>query len=188
MTAVAAGLFHSVALLGDGTVRAWGSNWGGQLGDGTTAVSSTPVQVIYPFDPTGFLTEVTAVAAGNGHTVAVRDDGLLRAWGYNENGQLGNGTTSLFATPTPVRVVDPSDPTGLLTGGITVAAGYFHTVALLRDGTVRAWGGNFSGQVGDGTTTASFTPVRVVDPSDPTGFLTGVAAISACLVHTVALR
>ena len=182
----AGGAHHTVALLGDGTVRAWGWNNDGQLGDGTTTSSSTPVQVIDPSDPTGFLTGVTAVAAGLSHTVALLGDGTLRAWGDNQSGKLGDGTTT--DRWTPAQVVDPSDPTGFLTGVIAVAAGSDHTVALLGDGTVRAWGSDGDGRLGDGTGGgSSTTPVQVVDPTDPTGFLTGVTALEAGGGHTVAL-
>ncbi|MCZ6690969.1 MAG: chromosome condensation regulator, partial [Planctomycetota bacterium] len=94
-----------------------------------------------------------------------------------------------FCTATPVQVVDPSDPTGFLTGVTAVAAGFSHTVALLGDGTLRAWGSNAGGQLGAGTTsTFRTTPVQVVDPSDPTGFLAGVTAVAAGQYHTVTLR
>ncbi|MCZ6692137.1 MAG: cell wall anchor protein [Planctomycetota bacterium] len=186
VTALAAGWWHTVALLGDGTVRAWGSNILGQLGDGTTTNSSTPVQVVDPSDPTGSLTGVTAVAAGTRHTVALLGDGPVRVWGWHRFGQLGDGTTT--DSSTPVQVVDPSDPTSFLTGVTAVAAVNHHTVALLGDGTLRAWGYNLSGQLGDGTTTDSSTPVQVIDPSDPSGFLTGVTALAAGWFHTVALH
>ena len=181
------------ARVGQGAVRAWGANGGGTLGGGTISFfSSTPVQAVDPTDPTGFLTGVTAVAAGEWHTVALLGDGTLRAWGVNDDGQLGDGTGG-FAThsATPVRVVDPTDPTGFLTGVTAVAAGRRHTVAVLGDGTVRAWGRNPDGQLGDGTGgfgAYSATPVQVVDPTDPTGLLTGVTAVAAGDSHTVALR
>ena len=127
VTAVTAGS-HTVALLGDGTLRAWGSNWSGQLGDGTRTDSTTPVQVIHPSDPTGFLTGVSAVAPDYSHTMALLGDDTLRGWGWNASGQLGDGTRT--ASSTPVQVVDPTDPTGFLTGVTAVAAGGLHTVAL----------------------------------------------------------
>ncbi|MCZ6690632.1 MAG: hypothetical protein O7H41_13635 [Planctomycetota bacterium] len=117
---------HSVEVAG--TILAWGDNSAGHLGDGTWSTSSTPVQVVDPSDPTGFLTGVTAVAAGLYHTAALLGDGTVRAWGDNLDGQLGDGTGT--ASSTPVQVVDPSDPTGFLTGVTAVAAGAFHTVAL----------------------------------------------------------
>ncbi|MCZ6688290.1 MAG: hypothetical protein O7H41_01680 [Planctomycetota bacterium] len=185
VTGVAAGIYHTAALLGDGTVRSWGHNSSGQLGDGTIAHSLVPVQVVDRSDPTGFLTSVSAVAVGWHQTVALLGDGTVRAWGYNYYGVLGDGTiTDSF---TPVQVVDPSDPTGFLTGVTAVAAGATHTVALLGDGTLRAWGYNYYGMLGDGTITDSFTPVQVVDPSDSTGLLTGVTAVAALGLHTVAL-
>ncbi|MCZ6688291.1 MAG: chromosome condensation regulator RCC1 [Planctomycetota bacterium] len=184
-TAVAAGRVHTVALLGDGTLRAWGDNFYGQLGGDTFMDSSTPVQVVDPSDSTGLLTGVTAVAGGWSHTVAVLGDGTLRAWGDNFYGQLGDGT--ITNSSTPVQVVDPSDTMGLLTGVTAIAPGFRHTVALLGDDTLRAWGNNFYGQLGDGMFTDSSTPVQVVDPSDPTGFLSGVIWVATGGVHTVAV-
>lgn len=189
VTVVTAGGFgHTVALLSDGTVRAWGSNAYGQIGDGGIMVTSvpTPVQVVDPSDPTGYLQGVVALAAGGDHTIALKGDGTVWGWGRNNYGQLGNGTT--LGSSTLTAVVDPTDPSGLLTGVVAIAAGtWYHTVALKANGTVRAWGWNNYGQLGDGTTTGSMIPVQVIDPSDPTGFLTGVTAIGAGGQHVVAL-
>ena len=185
VTSVGTGWAHSLALLGDGTVRGWGGNWEAQLGDGTRSVRSTPIQTTDPTDPTGFLTNVAEINPGYYYSVARLVDGTVRAWGDNLYGQLGDGTTTDALEP--VQVVDLSDPTGFLTTVAAVAAGRSHTVALLADGTVRTWGANGSGQLGDGSTLASLTPVQVIDPSDPTGFLTNVAAIAAGEYHTVAI-
>ncbi len=116
--AVAAGVGHTVALRGDGTVWAWGDNSSGQLGDGTYTQRDVPVQV-------PGLTSVTALAAGRNHTVALRSDGTVWAWGSNSSGQLGNGTTSERLTPTRV----PG-----LTSVTALAAVDNHTVALRSDG------------------------------------------------------
>jgi alpha-tubulin suppressor-like RCC1 family protein len=110
------------------------------------------------------------LGTGGRHTVALRQNGTVWAWGYNGHGQLGDGT-SIPRNP-PVQVQG-------LTGGAAVAAGYNHTVALRQDGTAWAWGNNSYGQLGDGTTIGRLTPVLC---------LTGVAAIAAGLEHTVALR
>jgi len=163
---LAAGSGHSLAIAADGTVWAWGWNGEGQLGDGTTRDrSTTPVQV-------AGLTNAIAVAAGSSHTVALRRDGTVWAWGQNEQGQLGDGTTRDRSTPVQVQG---------LTNAIAVAAGWDHTVALRRDGTVWAWGRNGEGQLGDGTTTDRLTPVQVQGLID-------VVAIARGASHTLALR
>jgi alpha-tubulin suppressor-like RCC1 family protein len=172
---VAAGGYHSVAVkLSDGTVWAWGNNSKGQLGNGTTTGSPTPVQVSQVSGLAGVFTGVTTVAAGGYHSVARKSDGTVWAWGFNFYGQLGNGTYGNNASSsTPVQV--------LLTGVTSVAAGFNHTVALKDDGTVWAWGDNGYGQLGTGSTTQSLIPVQV------TG-LTGVIAVATGYNHTVALK
>ncbi|QDY75619.1 RCC1 domain-containing protein [Streptomyces qinzhouensis] len=142
----AAGGGHSLARLSDGSVQCWGNNSNGQLGDGTTTSSATPVTV-------GGLSGVNAVAGGANHSLALLGDGTVRAWGANASGQLGDGSTS-----------DSSAP--VTTGGfpdtvIKVACGGGHSLALLNNGDVMAWGDNTSGQLGDGTLNDSSTPVAV---------------------------
>ena len=169
VTAIGGGAFHSLALKNDGTVWAWGYNAKGQLGDGTTTGSYTPVQV------TG-LSGVTAIAAGWGHSLALKSDGTAWAWGFNNQGQLGVGTSGSGSDRyTPVQV------TGL-SGATAIAAGYLHSLAIKSDRTLWAWGENFNGQLGDGTTTERHTPVQV------TG-LTGVTAIAGGVgsEHSLAL-
>ena len=131
-TAMAAGSHHTVALLADGTVKAWGNNWFGQLGNGTTTYRSPPVTV-------SGITNAVAIAAGYWHTVAALSDGTVKAWGSNAYGQLGDGTTSNRSTPVPVSGI---------TNAIAVAVGNYHSVALLSDGTVKAWGGNYVWPIG----------------------------------------
>src|SRR5207247_4971351 len=82
------------------------------------------------------------------HSLALRADGTVIAWGYNAFGQLGDGTTTTRTTPVPVRG---------LAGVTAITARDGHSLALLADGTVMAWGANFYGQLGDGTTTTSTT-------------------------------
>ena len=131
VTAIDAGGIHGLALKADGTVWSWGDNDYGELGDGTTTASTTPVQV-------SGLANVIAVVAGDIHSVALEADGTVWTWGYNGQGQLGDGTTTTRTSP--VQVTDPGDASGYLTHVIAVAGGYYHTVALKDDGTVWAWG------------------------------------------------
>jgi alpha-tubulin suppressor-like RCC1 family protein len=169
---VAAGYFDSLALRSDGTVWAWGNNSIGQLGDGTTTNRATPVQVAgFPVQLAG-LTGVTQIAAGGLHSLALRSDGTVVAWGYNSDGQLGNGTTTDHTTPVAVSG---------LTKVTQIAAGFSHSVALRSDGTVAAWGYNVNGQLGDGTTDTRTTPVQVAG-------LTGVTQIATGSDHNLAVR
>jgi alpha-tubulin suppressor-like RCC1 family protein len=201
VTAIAAGDLHSLALKSDGTVWAWGENYYGELGNGqftTTSFSgiSHPVQVIDPGDVSGFLTHVIAIAAGGGFSLALNSDGSVRAWGFNKSGDLGIGTTTTTdpeGISHPVQVIDPSDPSGYLAHVIAFSAGSGHSLALKSDGTVWAWGYNAGGQLGNGTftNTSPFCishPVQVIDPSDSSGFLTHVSAISAGGSHSLALK
>jgi alpha-tubulin suppressor-like RCC1 family protein len=145
-TAVTAGATHSCALLAGGTVRCWGSNDRGQLGNGTTTTSGVPVTV-------AGISTATALTSGPLHTCALLADGGVSCWGDNFSGQLGDGNTATSST-IPVRVTQ-------LTGATGVAAGLSHTCAVRSGGTVSCWGRNGSGQLGDGTTTDSPTPVTV---------------------------
>jgi alpha-tubulin suppressor-like RCC1 family protein len=165
VVAVASGGEHSLALLANGTVMAWGDNASGQLGNGTTTSSAVPV-------PVSGLSGVVAISAGYLHSMAVLRDGTVRAWGSNLHGQLGNGTDSNIST-VPMTVTN-------LSGVAAVAAGGEHSLALLRNGTVMAWGQNIDGELGNGTIIGSDTPVTVTN-------LGGVVAIAAGSEHSVAL-
>jgi alpha-tubulin suppressor-like RCC1 family protein len=147
VTAVSAGNFHSLALLRDGTVRAWGGNDDGQLGDGTTSDRPSPVTV-------SGLTDITAIAAGDRFSLALRRDGEVTTWGANERGQLGDGTYDDHSLPVDVRDLPAVTAASILTQ---------HSLALLIGGTVMSWGWNADGQVGDGTTDDS--PFRSRSPA-----------------------
>ncbi|WP_295392505.1 CARDB domain-containing protein [uncultured Thiodictyon sp.] len=110
------------------------------------------------------------IAAGYDHSLALKPDGTLWAWGHNGYGQLGDGTTT-----------DRLAPVNVLTGVAAVAAGSSHNLVLKPDGTLWAWGSNWIGQLGDGTATNRLTPVQVQ-------VLTGVAAVAAGDYHTMALK
>jgi YD repeat-containing protein len=150
---------------GAGTVAAWGNNDSGELGNGTTIRSSTPV-------PVSGLAEVAAVAGGSDHSLALRTDGTVWAWGYKGLGALGDGTRTDSSTPVPVSG---------LTEVTAIAAGHSHSLAVRADGTVWAWGSNRLGQLGDGTQSDSSTPVRVAGLSE-------VVAVSGGGDHSLALR
>jgi alpha-tubulin suppressor-like RCC1 family protein len=143
-----------------------GRNDNGQLGDGSRTHRSAPVQV------TG-LSGVVSVAAGDSHSLAVRYDGSVWAWGYNSFGQLGDG--SWFQRLAPVQV------TGL-SGRGAVAASSDYSMAVRYDGTVWAWGFNLYGQLGNGTTSSNqLVPVQVQQ-------LRGVVAVEVGSSHSLALR
>ncbi|MCL2712684.1 MAG: hypothetical protein FWD37_05385, partial [Methanomassiliicoccaceae archaeon] len=186
VSTIAAGIEHSVALKSDGTVWAWGLNNYGQLGDGTTTNRPNPVQVVGE-GGNDFLTDVKAIAAGDYHTVALKSDGAVWAWGLNNYGQLGDGSTDDISTP--VQVVGEDDD-GFLTNVKAIAAGNNHTVALKNDGTVWAWGRNNSGPLGDNTVTNSHTPVQVLKGTSTSmdDYLHDVIAIAAGGQHTIALK
>src|SRR5207248_15835 len=132
VAAITGGENHSLALKSDGTVWAWGVNGYGQLGDGTTTNSSTPVQVRDLSG--GYLSGVVAVAGGDLHSLALKSDGTVWAWGYNGDGELGNGTTTNSSWPVQVRDLSG----GYLSGVVAVAGGNLHSLALKSDGTVYA--------------------------------------------------
>jgi alpha-tubulin suppressor-like RCC1 family protein len=179
VTAIDGGGAHTIALREDGTVWAYGENGSGQLGDGTDVDKNNPTRL-------SALSGVVSVVAGTNHTLAVKADGTAWAWGANGYNQLGDGTTTNRLSP--VQVKDPSDPSGFLTGVVRVAAGERYSMALKSNGTVWSWGYNYTGQLGDGTYVGKTAPVQVKDPSDPSGFLKGVSAISAGGAHSVALK
>lgn len=181
--AIAAGDYHTVALKSDGSVWTWGQNTSGQLGNGTTINSRIPVKVKDTSSPSGFLTNITAITAGGGsttprlgtggHTVALKNDGTVWAWGYNGLGQLGDGTNTNRLMPVRIAAM----PSGFK----AVSAGNAHTVCLDNNGNVWAWGYNGSGELGNGTTTDSNMPVLITGISD-------VSDISAGYDHTVAMQ
>jgi alpha-tubulin suppressor-like RCC1 family protein len=179
VVAVSAGAEHSLALKSDGTVWAWGDNGSGQLGIGAMYnVTPAPGQVLGP-NGQGVLTGAIAVAAGAEHSLALKSDGTVWAWGFNGNGQLGDGGAE-YTSSTPVQVSG-------LTGMVAVAAGEYHSLALKSDGTVWTWGINGDGELGIGTTSDSNTPVQVVGPNGQ-GVLTGVIAIAAGGFHSLAFK
>ena len=184
ISAIAAGYHHSLAAKSDGTVRAWGYNSNGELGNNSTSNSSLPVQVE---DSTGtsYLRGVIAVAAGDLFSLALKSDGTVWAWGYNGEGELGNTNVPL-GSRLPVQVEDPSG-TSYLTGITAISASGTHGLALKSDGTAWSWGGNGSGQLGNNSTVGSTLPVQVKDPTGAS-FLTGIVTVEAGDSDSLALK
>ncbi|MFB6613238.1 hypothetical protein ACFCV9_03270 [Streptomyces sp. NPDC056367] len=166
-----------------GTALAWGYNVFGQLGDGSTVQrSTTPVRVCGDPPCTSPLDRVVAIDGHLDHSVALRADGSVWAWGFNGDGRLGDGTTIDRTTPVQVCAVGETAPCDSFLGGVkAIAAGGSHNLALRTDGTVVAWGSNAAGQLGDGTNTQSSVPVSVSG-------LNRVTSIAAGLIHSLAAR
>jgi len=165
---VSAGFNHTAAVRTNGTLWAWGSNGNGRLGNGTTTNRSSPVSVV------GGFTDWCQVSAGCGFTAAVRQNGTLWAWGCNGAGRLGDDTTTDRSSP--VSVV------GGFTDWCQVSAGCGFTAAVRQNGTLWAWGRNFSGQLGDDTTTDRSSPVSVI------GGFADWCQVAAGDFHTAAVR
>ncbi|MGB7538675.1 MAG: hypothetical protein WBM17_09065 [Anaerolineales bacterium] len=146
--AIAAGWAHTCALTRTGGVKCWGYNKNGELGNGQTADSGSPVSV------QGLASGVIAIEAGDDHTCAVTGPGEVKCWGFNQYGQLGDGTTTSRSVPVPVQ--------GLAGGALSVAAGWGHTCVLTADKSVKCWGNNEYGQLGYGPAEDyRFTPMDV---------------------------
>ena len=151
--AIEVGDGHTCALTNAGGVKCWGYNPDGQLGDGTKADRHAPVDVL------GLTAGVSAVVAGGGHTCARTNAGGVLCWGRGDAGQLGNGRHRCRAacrSSRPVRV------SGLARGVAAIAVGGLHSCALAKAGSIRCWGYNLWGELGDGKVTTRYTPVAVV--------------------------
>jgi uncharacterized repeat protein (TIGR01451 family) len=151
--AIAAGSDHSLVLRADGAVVGWGDDGDGQVGDGSTGTA-----VFFPIGVAGLGSGsgVIAIAAGETHSLALKSDGSVLAWGDNRTGELGDGTLTPHATPAPVI--------GLGSGVVSLSGGAGFSEALKSDGSVWSWGRNERGQLGDGTaTTDRPAPVQVVN-------------------------
>lgn len=156
---------HSCAIVASG-IKCWGSNFSGQLGDGTRVSRNLPTSVV------GLSGVVSAVALGSEHTCALVA-GAVKCWGANFSGQLGDGTHVSRAQPVGVS--------GLPGAVSDIAAGSEHTCAVTTSGSVWCWGANFSGQLGDGGNVNSSAPVRV------SGLPARVMAVAAGSEHSCAV-
>jgi alpha-tubulin suppressor-like RCC1 family protein len=174
--AIAGGQFHSCALLRLGTVKCWGSDYGGALGNGslTTGPTPTPVAVSGVGEATAITAGGNPTAFGYQDSCALLAGGTVTCWGSNVGGQLGNPAIPRNQSAVPVRAIG-------ISGASEISANEGHACALLAGGTVKCWGSNASGMLGVGTNTLlSATPVTV-------GGLSGVAAVATGYLHTCAL-
>lgn len=177
VTALAAGNAFSLAVRSDGSVVAWGKNRSGELGDGLApANATTPTAVV----GLGAGSGVVAVSAGDSHSLALKGDGTVLAWGNNQSGQLGDGTApNDHHTPTAVSGLGPGS------GVVAVAAGGAFSLALKGDGTVLAWGNNQSGELGNGNVPNDHDVPGVVSGLGPGS---GVVQIAAGFASAYALK
>jgi alpha-tubulin suppressor-like RCC1 family protein len=201
VAAIAAGGEFALALLKNGTVKAWGDNEFGKLGSGS---STGPEKCgwIFPDECSRVplavegLEHVVAIAAGETEAYALLESGEVVAWGKNTSGQLGTGSFEgpekckeafeigeKLGRPCSTKPVAVSE----LSGVKAIAAGGEFGLALMNSGKVRAWGSNADGQLGDGTTTNRSTPVATLQSVEPEAELSGVGAISAGGKHSLAL-
>jgi len=204
VTEISAGYNHSLALTSDGTVWSWGGNYSGQLGDAAAGGVINPnrsyaAQVQASAATGDYLTGVTMIAAGGSHNLALKNDGTVVAWGLNNYGQLGNNTSpsstpAITYSTVPVPVFQDAGGTPL-TNVVAVAAGGSHSLALKANGEVWAWGANFVGQLGTGSSDPNSPlphpyAVKVWNPYNPPAPLTApapVSQIAAGLDHSLVL-
>ncbi|MDF1654215.1 MAG: hypothetical protein P1U34_03800 [Coxiellaceae bacterium] len=144
---IASGYEHNCVLLDTGSVKCFGHNNHGQLGNGTTTDSTAPIS------PIQLGNDIIDISSGRHNTCALSKSGIVKCWGENAHGQLGDGTTTERHIPTTV--------TGLGSDVKSLSAGGIHTCALLIDGRIKCWGDNNGGQLGNNSTTSSDTPVLV---------------------------
>ena len=185
LVAAAKGSFHSLAVCSDGTVAAWGRNNNNQLGEGTTSNSSLPVAVNAAQASALQGKTAVAVAAGGDSSLALCADGTLAAWGYNNYGQLGDGSTTTRNIPVMVNAGLGSALQGRT--AVAVSAGNGFSLALCSDGTVVAWGYNGYGQLGDGTNTNRSLPVVVNAAPGSALYGKTVVAVAAGYAYSLAL-
>jgi alpha-tubulin suppressor-like RCC1 family protein len=145
---VKGGYRQTCSLTTSGLAYCWGYNNAGQLGNNTLANTSVPKQV-------SNVTGLTALSERDGHVCVINSSGGDMCWGYNQYGALGDNTTAQKLVATQVS--------GLTSGVVAVAAGYRHSCALLSSGSLKCWGYNNAGQLGNNTTNNSLVPVDVLN-------------------------
>ena len=155
-TVINSGNRNSLAAGSDGKLYAWGRGTEGELGNGASNDSSTPVVVQLPAGVTA-----TALDGGQLSSMAIGSDGKVYGWGYNTFGNLGNGNNTLTNTPVVAQL-----PAGV--SATAISAGWYHELAIGNDGKLYAWGANATGELGNGTNTDSNVPVVVSMPAGVT--------------------
>ena len=163
---VSAGPWHTCAVLDDSTLKCWGANWGFQLGSGVIQSGNEfPVSELTPIPVNLGGQSVVGVASGYAHTCAILDGGSVSCWGDNEFGQIGDGTNDDVNDSSQASVVN----LGAGRTAVSIDAGYYHTCAVLDDYSLKCWGLNDHGQIGDGSTNNSNSPVRLSFGVDSAG-------------------
>ncbi len=163
---ISTGESFSCALDSSGNVKCWGTNSTGQLGNGTsspTSNSATPVSV-------SGLTGIISLSSGGAHSCALNNVGIVKCWGYNGYGQLGNGTDVSSSVPVSVSG---------LTGVTAISSGNASSCAIMNTGELKCWGDNGYGQLGNGTTISSKVPVLVTGLSNAKTVTVGGAHVCA---------
>jgi alpha-tubulin suppressor-like RCC1 family protein len=170
INSINSGNTHSCSILDDGSVRCWGDNQHGQLGDGTRTNSLSPTLAFTPLGKSA-----VSISTGAEHTCAIFDDGTLRCWGSNSYGQIGDGTLIERTTPTLVNL-------GAGKSAKSVSLGQTHSCAILIDDSVKCWGSNSNGQLGDGSTIDSNIPKSVTLQGGQTAISISSGSYHTCVI------
>ena len=190
---VSAGDFHSLAIDQDGNTWAWGRNDYGQLGNGKTSgtnANPTPSSVLLDPKHASTVLKAVQVSAGGSLSLAIDQDGNTWAWGHNDYGQLGNGSTSSLRNPVPSSVLLNPKDTSTVLKAVQVSAGWAHSLAVDTDGNAWAWGQNNYGKLGNNTTSDQHSPVKVFASDQSTSKASpwlSTAQISAGGNHSLAI-
>ena len=161
ISSISSGTYHHCALTDSGTLKCWGRGSEGRLGNGaTTQVNSIPVNVRTSSTNSDDLSGVFQISLGSGHSCAVMDDSSIKCWGRGIVGQLGNGATTTQSSPVDVHT--SADNSDALSDIASLGIGGNHSCVITNDATVKCWGGGSNGQLGNGATDNSSTPVDVL--------------------------
>ena len=170
ITAIACGGWHSIALKSDGTVWTWGENNDGQLGNGTSDGVYSSASHPNPIQVNG-LSGIAAIGGGAVHTIALKSDGTVWAWGSNYDGQIGDGTYSERDNPVQVN--------GLQEKITAISAGCYQNIAIASDATIWGWGNNCEGELGDGTNISKNRALQIKNINEVATVATGYFATLA---------